>query len=369
MYHLTHTPISFVFSSNARDFVVRENALYEPSGRGEHLYIFVRKKNLSTFALVNIFSQILGVKAQNIGYAGLKDKYATTYQFLSIPRNKERALSENLVRLEEQNIKILSVNAHENKLRTGHLKSNTFFMRLKKVTPLHAQKLCNVLSTLTKEGIPNYFGAQRFGKNGDNHKEGEQILENLLHFRNKKIEKFLRSSFQSYLFNLWLQKRVRLSKYIESFSVKELLEIEELRALGLGKNALDSLKTQTQFFKLFSGDVAMHYPYGKVFVCGDLRAECERFVNRLISPAGALSGKKLFKSKDVAHMIEEPFLDSRFSDCGSRRYAWVWAEGIEFNYKKEEAQFDLHFTLPKGSYATTFLEAVKNEKLESCLEV
>lgn len=361
IYHLSHAPISFLFRPSSRDFVVRENALYHASGSGEHLYLFVRKKNLSTFDMIAILSRILGIKASNIGYAGLKDKWATTYQYISIPKEAEPKLSANLTNLEEHNIKILSSNAHTNKLRIGHLASNTFFVRLKKVQPLHAQKLLNALKLIDKEGLPNYFGKQRFGTNGDNYKEGEQILESYLTVRNKRISQFLRSSLQSYLFNLWLAKRIQLSKIIQSFSPQEIKHIPEFHALDLEQDMIKALKAQEHFFKLFSGDVALHYPYGRAFVCEDLAQESSRFAQRHIAPAGALSGRKLFATQGIAHKIEEPFLDSRFHESGSRRYAWIWPSGIECSYKQEEAHFDLHFTLPKSSYASVFVEALQNE--------
>lgn len=364
LFHLTHAPIECYFRPSARDFVVREIPLYEASGAGEHLLVFVRKKDLSTFEMVDIISNVLGVKSAQIGYAGLKDKHATTYQYLSIPRIFESSLSAHSTTLQERGIKVLECKPHANKLRVGHLKGNSFFMRLKKLTPTNATKAINALEILKYSGFANYFGDQRFGRDGQNYHEGEKILENLRTTRNKKIARFLLSAFQSHLFNQWLTERMRLNKMIESCTPKELAG----NARGYG--VLDSilrdeallceLKEQRQFFKLLRGDVALHYPYGKSFLIDDVSSEVERFNARQIAPSGALYGKKLFSAQGVALEIERAFVDLRLREVGSRRYAWVWADDVAYTYKPDVAQMELTFSLPKGSYATIFLETLKN---------
>lgn len=364
LFHLTHSPIECYFHPSVRDFVVREIPLYEASGAGEHLMIFVRKKELSTFEMVEILSNVLGIKSAQIGYAGLKDKHATTYQYLSIPRAFESRLSACSTILNERGIKVLECRVHTNKLRVGHLKGNNFFMRLKKLTPIEAQKAINALEILKVSGFANYFGNQRFGKDGQNYQEGEKILENLRITRDKKIARFLLSAYQSHLFNLWLLERMRLNKMIESCSPRELVSSAGgygvLDSVLCDERVVRELKAQEQFFKLLRGDVAVHYPYGKAFVLDDVRAESTRFIQRQISPSGALCGKKLLSAQDVALEIERVFVDSRLREVGSRRYAWVWAQDVAYTYKPEVAQMELSFSLPKGSYATIFLETLKN---------
>lgn len=101
-----------------------------------------------------------------------------------------------------------------------------------------------------------------------------------------------------------------------------------------------------------------HYPFGKNFVCDDTLIESTRFLQKDIAPTGALCGTKFTHSKCLAYDIEEQFLDSQIKANGTRRYAWVWAENIEGRYIPQEAHFELHFHLPKGSYATIFLESL-----------
>ncbi|MCQ2951246.1 tRNA pseudouridine(13) synthase TruD, partial [Helicobacter pylori] len=163
LHAYNHASIDFHFNSSARDFCVHEVPLYEFSNTGEHAVIQVRKSGLSTLEMLQIFSQILGVKIAELGYAGLKDKNALTTQFISLPKKYAPLLEKNTHNLQERNLKILSLNYHHNKIKLGHLKGNRFFMRFKKMTPLNAQKTKQVLEQIAQFGMPNYFGSQRFG--------------------------------------------------------------------------------------------------------------------------------------------------------------------------------------------------------------
>ncbi|MCI6298318.1 MAG: tRNA pseudouridine(13) synthase TruD, partial [Campylobacter sp.] len=171
----THSGINAHFSKNADDFVVRELPLYVPSKEGEHMMIHVQKKGLSTKEMLSAFSAFTGAKMRDIGYAGLKDKEGLTSQYITIPAKFCGKLSS----FSHQNIKILSSALHANKLRVGHLKGNAFFIRLKKVSKTDALKLEQALANTLKNGVPNYFGYQRFGKFKDNAKSGFQLLSAL----------------------------------------------------------------------------------------------------------------------------------------------------------------------------------------------
>lgn len=366
LYPFTHSPIQCYFKPSARDFAIREVPLYEASGSGEHLLLYVRKKGLSTFELLQILSSAIGCKVRDIGYAGLKDKASISHQFLSIHRSKLEVLESASAFLESQQVKFLSITPHNNKLKIGHLKGNHFFVRLKKVSPTSALKLQTTLENLTKSGFPNYFGFQRFGKDGDNYKSGEAIAKRKMSLKNKKIGQFLVSSYQSVLFNAWLASRVQLSQILKNFSPKEVLEalkhpsLPHLNPLAplLSLEILKSLQNQPQPFTLLPGEVLCHFPFGKTFICEDVRIESTRFYSRDIAPMGALCGAKLLSARDLALALESQFLDSEVNANGVRRYAWVWAEDVQSRYIEQKAHFELQFFLPKGVYATTFLEAL-----------
>lgn len=432
----SHAPISCYFAHSSRDFVVQEIPLYAFSGSGEHRILRVRKKNLSTFELLSIIAQAFNLPTKSIGYAGLKDKHATTTQYLSLPAKSTQHFCAIFDALAKQHdIKLLDSTLHSNKLRLGHLKGNRFFVRTKKLNPTNAKKLESTFSHIAQNGFPNFFGFQRFGINGDNYLLGLSLSKRknaqtspylsllaqlhpsfasthaqthqnpLFHTKryNRAMQEFFISSYQSFLFNAWLRARVCLSAWAREFSPKELRDIARRYATpestfskdsacglestfetslqnaqdtcaatlcaqflqSLPTAALESLCAQPQSFTLLDGDLCCHYPHGKLFSLDSASPqECERFSQQGFSPTGALSGQNLKAPSTLAKQLEQSFL-APIPAPSSRRYAWVWASEVEFCYKPEVAQAELHFSLPSGAYATSFLEQVLKQYLRS----
>lgn len=352
-YSLGHSSIEFHFKQTARDFVVEEIPLYEFSGEGEHLVLFVRKKNMSTLELVGVIARYLGIQNKEIGYAGLKDKHAMTKQYISLHKKYE----EKMDAFEHEDVKILSKTYHNNKIKIGHLRANRFYIKLKKVNPTSAQKIDEALKNISEFGMPNFFGYQRFGNDGDNHIDGEKIAKGEKKERNPKIKKLLISAYQSHLFNLWLSKRLEINTLIKNFEVAELETL-----LNMPNDELTKLKAQKHPFKVISGDIMEHYPHGRLFDFDGSEADLERFLNRDISVTGLLCGKKVKLSSGIAGNIEKDFNDT-INEDGARRYAWVYPTEVEGRYNSMEAQYELNFTLPKGSYATVLIEEIAKRKI------
>ncbi|CBG40492.1 tRNA pseudouridine(13) synthase TruD [Helicobacter mustelae] len=363
IYALNHAPIPFYFSQNARDFIVREIPLYAFSNKGEHHILHVRKKGLSTQEMLKILSNVLGCRIQEFGYAGLKDKSATTTQYLSINKKFTKDLAIHLPVLKEQGIKILDETYHDNKIKLGHLKGNSFFIRLKKITPLLAMQLENAIQKIRTQGLPNYFGYQRFGKYQDNHKEGQKIAHKQKKYRNKTLQNFLLNSYQSELFNQWLCRRIKLAKIFAHFSTKEIPRALKLEGFDLEPQSIPLLKNQPHFFKILKGDVLEHYPFGRLFCTNLDENDVMRFFQKSLAPTGLLCGRGAFLAQDDARKIEELFIDDKM-DCNStRRYAWVWPEEVTYRFLEKEAWFEMGFYLPKGSYATIFLEELAHQEI------
>lgn len=481
----SHAPISCYFAHSSRDFVVQEIPLYDFSGSGEHSILKLRKKQLSTFELIDIIASAFSIPRKSIGYAGLKDKNATTTQYLSIPAKSDEKIAQVFARITERHaIKLLDITRHNNKLRLGHLKGNRFFVRLKKLSPHHAKALESILHEIAQKGFPNYFGFQRFGIGGDNYLLGralggrkglrgaesldsaldsrgressvlgfasvlEQLTKHAKPMKSPKLPKhlshkmrgFMISSYQSFLFNAWLQARVAISAWLKDFvhgklthgelgdvhayyqhalenalqntlqstwqnalpqapqnldssSLESTPESSPLDSHSLDSSLLDHathylassvlkdidkqelltlsqslrgeiLRGGEQVFALLSGDLCCHYPHGRLFTLeSPSQEECARFVDRGFSPTGALCGENLKCASGVAGALEQAFYDEICAH-GSRRYAWVWASEVEFSYKPEVAQAELHFSLPSGAYATSFLEQVLKRRLSS----
>jgi tRNA pseudouridine13 synthase len=344
-----HIKNEFLFNASPRDFTVEEIPLYEFSGEGEHLVLFVRKKELTTWEMLDILSNHLGVRRRDIGYAGLKDKHAMTMQYISILATHEAKLQS----FSHEKIKILSTTRHSNKIRVGHLKGNRFHIRLKKVLGVQKEKLDSVLKWIKKNGVPNYFGHQRFGVDGTNWQEGEKLVTGEMKMRDRKVREFLMGAYQSYLFNGWLAKRMQMSLLLDTFEERE---VEEM--MHLSKGSLQGTKSQPHFFKIVPDDVMMHYPYGRLFEVEDLSRESQRFESRDIAPVGLLSGKKVQVAQGVAGEIEKPFV-KEINLNGTRRYAWIWVSEISKKYIEERAHYELSFVLPKGAYATNVLDLLR----------
>lgn len=341
---------NFIFNPSSRDFIVDEIPLYEFSGEGEHLVLHVRKKDMTTWEMITALAKYLKIKQRDIGYAGLKDKHAMTMQYVSLLAKDNE---EKLKTFNHDKIKILGTYRHNNKIRIGHLKGNHFKVRLKKVLGVQRDKLDSVLKWIKANGVPNYFGNQRFGTDGNNWQEGKAIVEGTLKIRDKKTRTFLLNAYQSYLFNCWLSKRIELSLLLENFS-----EAEVEKLFQLPEGSLKGIKAQPQFFKLLEGDLMMHYPYGRVFELESLSNEAERFAEFNIAPTGLLAGKRVSRVTKTAELIEKNY-DKEIAENGARRYAWIAVTDIKKNYVEEKAHYELAFTLPKGCYATNVLDVLR----------
>lgn len=347
VFAYTHSEINAHFNKDSRDFIVREVPLYEFSGSGEHLIIHLQKKSLSTNEILKIISSTLGISIKEIGYAGLKDKQGLTSQYISI--NKK--YSQNLHKIEDQNIKILDTFLHNNKIKLGHLKGNKFFIRLKKVSKVDALKLEQALLNIATNGFLNYFGYQRFGKFGDNYIQGEQILKKEKKLKDKKLSNFLISAYQSKLFNDYASLRMKLSHLANSFNANELAQIYKI-----SQDEAKKITSQKTLFKLISGEIMCHYPHGKLFAFED--GDFERFANKEISPTGLLPGKTMTNT-GYAKNLEDEIYHQSYDLCkdlnGDRRYLWSFLEEHKCFYDEQNAHFCVEFTLQKGSYATVVL--------------
>ena len=197
------------------DFQVEEIPTYLPDGQGNHLFLWIEKTDTSASELISRISRQLDVAVRDIGVAGQKDRRAITRQFVSVPRSCEPQLAS----FSDSNIRILSVSAHGNKLRTGHLKGNRFRIVLRPeqgslILPQSAEAASTRLDEIRQLGFPNYFGSQRFGIDASSLREGIQLLRDPTFARQwnpqkrRFMKKMLPSAVQSAVFNLVLAERV-----------------------------------------------------------------------------------------------------------------------------------------------------------------
>lgn len=305
IYLQNHKPLKFKFEQNRVDFIVEEIPL-NFKGTGNFFIMKIKKEYTSTWELISHIAKKLGITENFIGYAGLKDKNATTTQYISIPLNKSR----DYEKINTKYIKVLETFKHDTKIKIGDLNGNRFKINLKDIDQNDLPIIYKTISHIQKHGMPNYFGYQRFGQENDFKKTkavvyGEEIVSD------KKLKNFLTSAYQSYFFNAWLSYRVEISK---EQGAKKLIEVD--------------------------GDI--------------LNLKDRKTVT------GLMPGRNVIRSKGKARQIEEQYDDMFIHDKGSRRDAWIRPSNIQNRFIKDKNMMELEFTLPKSSYATVFIENIAN---------
>jgi len=212
-YAYTHSPIEFNFAQDVQRFHVEEIPLFEASNRGNFLYMHIKKYDLSTWRLIHVIKQATGADDREVGYAGLKDKNATTSQFITIPKKYEKMLKN----IDTDRIDILSTRYTHLPIKVGQLKGNKFKIILKNIDTKNASSFEQAMNKVSVDGFPNYFGYQRFGEDGKSWQQGKEIAHSAKRLKGAK-EKLLVSAYQSHLFNSWLSYRVGISSTIASNS-------------------------------------------------------------------------------------------------------------------------------------------------------
>jgi tRNA pseudouridine13 synthase len=347
-----HKSIPFAFNQNVDSFKVDEVFEKPFLNKGNYLILHVQKRDLTTLEMIAVLEG--KTHCHNIGYAGLKDKYATTTQYISMPLK----FSKELEKFSHPQIKILESFKHNEKISIGDLDANRFYIRLEKVSPNSAKEIDQMLETLMRYGMPNYFGYQRFSRDSDNLENCREIAHGEIDLKNKSKEKLLTSAYQSYLFNDWLIERVEFSKMVEKVDAKELAQ-----KLNIDENDAQEIKDQSSLFKLLKGDILLDQQSKKWVNLTDLKSYKKAFKERKVTPTGLMSGKKSWRAKDVAYIFEEKYDDMLVQANGARREAWVYPTKVSSKYIPNEEAYELNFTLPKGAYATVLLENIANRNL------
>lgn len=205
------------FRTQAEDFWVDEILGFDLAGEGEHLCLHIEKRGENTAWVAKELAKLCGVKQMDVGYAGRKDRHAVTRQWFSIYLPEAKLAGRNLdwsaLQSEDTDtyIKILAQTRHNQKLRPGVLKGNRFKITLRNLSePISEQRL----SEIKEQGVPNYFGEQRFGREGNNLREVERLFQGKFRLRDKKKRGLLFSSARSYLFNQVLAARVAQKNWL-----------------------------------------------------------------------------------------------------------------------------------------------------------
>lgn len=374
------------------DFFVEEIPLYSPEGEGQHVYIEIEKKGLSTYAAIKTIARALNISPKVIGHAGLKDARAITRQTLSI----DNVTPEAVKGLQLSNIKILTAKRHRNKLKIGHLAGNRFVIRVREVEWEALPTAEATLAKLAEVGVPNYFGEQRFGNRGNTGRLGELLIKgDAAEFVAEHLGRPQPNEAPSVQIARQLVDEGRWAEALANWPP----QLQEERRLVAAINKADEqpdvvfrvlnkkLKGlfvsafQSQLFntlladrlnslnQLEDGDVAYIHGKGASFIVNDAVIEQPRADNFEISPSGPMFGlKTLLAEGNPGHkertllaeynLTLDDFKGPGLKIRGARR-------PYRFKLQDAKAWWDdglmVSFTLEPGSYATTVMaEVMKN---------
>ena len=324
--HVYGAPTSqATFKSTPDDFHVNELFKGSFSGEGEHILLNIEKRGLTTGDLVKSLAILINKPIRLISYAGLKDRQALTTQWISIHAPGE--VIEGVGALESAGWRVLEHTRHHKKLRPGFLTGNQFMVRLRDVTDI--ANLLERIELVKAYGVPNYFGEQRFGREGGNLIKAEELL-----VKNRKVkDRFLKgiyfSAARSWLFNLILAKRVQ----------------EKTWNIPIAGDVMHLSGTHS-IFTIDEVDDSLF----------------QRIKEKDISPASPMPGKgKAMAKGDAQQLISETYTAWKPWIDGLEKHgleeAWraniLSVEALE--YAIIDDTVELTFTLPAGSYATTVL--------------
>lgn len=327
LYYITDSQgIGGRTKTEPEDFVVVENSVIQPEDRGQHLALIIWKKGITTRAVVNHLANKLHIPARSIGVAGMKDKWAVAIQKVSIPFVQ---FDERILEI-DGGLRVLGKVRTNRKIRIGHLRGNYFKIRVRGARNL--ESVHRTLVQMESRGCPNYYGYQRFGKRVKNHLLGRMLLrreyEAVFKEMGVRLERpgirdllrldlgllrFFINSYQSYLFNLMLSRRVETG-----------LPLVEKADGDFVKGGVPAFPTVGYKSKIPSGEP------GEI-VRSVLEAEN-------------------VKPEDFKHEIR------KFREKGGLRKVHLTYDGLRFEIKGGDVLFN--FWLEKGCYATVFLREV-----------
>ncbi len=382
--------IGGTIKEQVEDFRVEELPLYPPSGKGEHTFFEIRKTGVSTFQALRVIAQALGVPPNHIGYAGLKDARATTYQVLSV----HGVPPEVVTALDLSNIDVVWAKRHNSKLKIGHLRGNHFTIRIRGVARSALVPCQAILDVLVQRGVPNRYGSQRFGQRGNSAQLGKAVVRRdargfvksflgVPHRGESEAVQAARSRFDA---DQW-EEALRLLPYSMADERRTLCALIRTRGdydrayaavpkrfkvfllsayqSALFNQVLDS-RLQT-LDRVHAGDLAIKHPGRSVFRVEDEIAEQPRAARFEISPTGPIFGYKMIQPLGQQGDLEADILaaegltledfraDGGIKVKGQRR-------ALRFKIHDPELWYDdglmLRFWLLPGCYATVLLNEI-----------
>lgn len=235
------------FKTSAEDFRVDEELGFELSGSGEHVCLQVIKKGENTQYIAKQIAKIAGTQARNVSYPGLKDRNAVTSQWFSVPVPIKKHIDFSA--LNSDSVTVLQQVRHNRKLKTGCHKANRFTIALRRCSMVE-----DILTRINavRQGVPNYFGAQRFGHDGHNLTLAEQLFSGK-EIHDRKLRGIVISAARSHIFNQIVSQRI--AQYgIAKTMVEEVFLLDGSNAFFKERISLETVN------RLACGDIHLSAP-------------------------------------------------------------------------------------------------------------
>lgn len=328
---LGETVASGRLRASNEDFQVDEILGFEPDGEGEQQMIQVRKSGLNSEELSRKLARHAGIPAKDVGFAGLKDRNAVTTQWFTL-RLAGKPVPDWKA-LEDDRVEVLQAHSHRRKLRRGSLKGNRFTLRITDLSG-DLQSLEPRLKQLQEQGVPNYFGEQRFGREGRNLQSAAELFFAGKRIKQRHLRSLFLSSARSWLFNSVLAERVRCGSWNQ----------------------------------LLPGEMVMLEGSHSVFLADRQDAETQqRLTDFDIHPTGPLWGQGVLRSEADAAQLERDVLMPRVEWLDALEKAGLKQERRALRLKLTDLQWELsgselvlRFSLPAGAYATVLVSEILN---------
>ena len=317
-----------LLKAECADFVVKEQLGYDMSGDGEFVAVKVRKTDCNTLFVGEQLAKFAGISARNMSYAGLKDRKAVTEQWFSLQMPGQPTPDFSQFSLE--GVEILDVTRHQRKIRIGSLQGNHFEILLRNVEETDELKVR--LDFLAKNGFPNYFTEQRFGRDGNNLTQALRWASGEIKVKDRNKRSFYLSAARSEMFNLILSKRMELN-LAQQILVGDVLQLNGSHSWFVVDESEDLAQLQQ---RLAQQDVLLTAP-----LIGEEEKSAVDFEHEIFAQHQAL-----FALMRQEHMK------------AARRPILMHPQ--HFQWQFEPNGLRLQFALPAGSYATALIRELVN---------
>lgn len=315
------------FKSQLDDFVVEEILGFEPTGEGEHCLVWVEKIDRNTNDVAAEFAKKLGIRKRLVNHCGLKDRHGVTRQWfnLHLPGKPSPSAEE----LDYEGVRVLNITRNLRTLRRGCHQGNRFTIRLRDCS-FSENDAAARWQMIIDRGVPNYFGPQRFGRDGGNVEQAMRMMSGEIQVRDRALRGILISAARSFLFNAFIAKRIELETWDTPMD-GEVFGFADKRSLVIPDNLRGD-----EFERVRQGTLELTAPLwgtGELLSRGEVKAFEESVAASFPDIVSGLAQFNLQQERRVIRLRPE-----------SSQLTW-----------EDDHTLLLQFDLSTGNYATTLL--------------